>query len=184
MLSTRTAVPLSVLIRLILLPWFGFNFASFQYDRRLFHSLSLSLFCQQHLSFLGENGAPDARRFGKFPAPLFSELLGSLISLTSYYRRAAEVSGVLSCQIQPPPPPPTHPQSTPPPHRHHRSTPIILPSRGMPGSLASPCSSDILSGCDTTLYLTEQCSQPGVREKGMGGRRRGPNGPAGLLLYY
>lgn len=183
MLSTRTAVPLSVLIRLILLPWFGFNFASFQYDRRLFHSLSLSLFCQQHLSFPGENGAPDARRFGKFPFFFRAARLPHLVNELLQARRGGVWSVVMS-NTTTTTTTPTHPQSTPPPHRHHRSTPIILPSRGMPGSLASPCSSDILSGCDTTLYLTEQCSQPGVREKGMGGRRRGPNGPAGLLLYY
>lgn len=66
-LSTRTAVPLSILIRLILLPWLFLTSASFRYDRRLFHSLP---FVNNICRSLAKLGLRCARVSVNFAAPL------------------------------------------------------------------------------------------------------------------
>lgn len=94
-LSTQTDVPLSILIRLILLLWFFFDCASFQTAAFLFFFFwfqTLS-FCQQHLLFLSESVAPVQRFSVKFPPAGFRPHSFRLL-LTSYWRRLGNRHGV------------------------------------------------------------------------------------------
>lgn len=134
--STRTAVLLSILTRLILLPWLFLTLPHFNSHGRLFH---FHLFCQQHLSSVGKNGAQMCCVSVNFHFKLPS----SLIRLVSHY---TEASSVLS-----------HPmlqhRASSMLHRHDHPWPIILHSEGVPAPLASPCSSVV------RLAVAHRCPQ-------------------------
>lgn len=99
-LSTQTAVPLSILIRLILLPRLFLTLLHFNMTAAFFIPSLLSTTSVVSWRKWGSDAARFSKTFGARFRPR-----SSLVLLTSYYRRAAEVSGVLSHQIHPHAPP-------------------------------------------------------------------------------
>lgn len=110
------------------------------------------LFCQQHLSSVGKNGAQMCCVSVNFHFNLPS----SLILLVSHY---TEASSVLSRQMH------QH-RAFPMLHRHDHPSPIILHSEGVPGSLASPCSSDMrLAASHRCTQVSNEASQALERKR-------------------